>query len=177
VLCASLPWSLPARPKASCGASPPSLSLASCPTWQLGQWASGSCGASHAMSCFSSSQACCHQHHCHQHHCHAVQAAVVICSDVFANLLALCPGCRFGLQGPTTAPSTACATGVHALGDAFRMVQRGEADIMVRGLTSTLPAAAPPHHAPPPHLLLLPLLPTLPPPPFRSAATQLPSSL
>ena len=39
----------------------------------------------------------------------------------------------FGLQGPCTSVSTACATGSNAIGDAFRLVQMGFADIMIGG--------------------------------------------
>ena len=39
----------------------------------------------------------------------------------------------FGLHGPCTSVSTACATGSNAIGDAFRLIQHGAADIMISG--------------------------------------------
>ena len=44
---------------------------------------------------------------------------------------------QFGLKGPNFAIATACASGSHAIGEAFRIIQRGEADMMVAGGTET----------------------------------------
>lgn len=38
-------------------------------------------------------------------------------------------------KGPSTCPVTACASAAHAIGDAFRVLQRGEADFMITGGT------------------------------------------
>ena len=40
---------------------------------------------------------------------------------------------RFGLRGPNSCAVTACATGNHCIGDAFRIIQRGDADAMLAG--------------------------------------------
>ena len=40
---------------------------------------------------------------------------------------------RLGLKGPLSAPCMACSTGAVAIGDAFRIIQRGDADIMLAG--------------------------------------------
>ncbi len=40
---------------------------------------------------------------------------------------------EFGFKGPNTCVVTACATGTHTIGDAFKIIQRGDADIMIAG--------------------------------------------
>lgn len=50
-------------------------------------------------------------------------------SDIAAGHISI----HFGLKGPNYATISACATSSHALGDAFFLIQRGSADLMVSG--------------------------------------------
>ena len=45
---------------------------------------------------------------------------------------------RTGARGPIATPATACAAGSQAIGDAFRMIQWGAADVMIAGGTEAL---------------------------------------
>ena len=45
---------------------------------------------------------------------------------------------RFGLKGPNSAVATACATGLHAIGDSYRMIVNNEVDAMIAGGTESV---------------------------------------
>ncbi len=52
---------------------------------------------------------------------------------LIVNMASGCISIEHGLKGPNSACVTACASGNHAIGDAFKIIQRGDADIMVAG--------------------------------------------
>jgi 3-oxoacyl-[acyl-carrier-protein] synthase II len=55
-------------------------------------------------------------------------------------IINLAPGqisIKFGAKGPNVSSVSACATGTHSIGNAFHLIQRGDADVMIAGGTES----------------------------------------
>ncbi len=57
----------------------------------------------------------------------------MIIPDIAAGYVAI----TFGAKGPNLCPVTACASGANAIGDSFKIIQRGDADVMICGGTES----------------------------------------
>jgi 3-oxoacyl-[acyl-carrier-protein] synthase II len=53
--------------------------------------------------------------------------------SIITNLASGWIAMRFGLRGPNSCVSTACATGNHAIGDSLELIKRGASDVMIAG--------------------------------------------
>ena len=70
---------------------------------------------------------------------------------------------RFNARGPNYATVSACATSAHAIGDAFRCIQYGDADIIITGgAEATVTPMAIQMFNGPPRVLRVPRVPWLP---------------
>ena len=57
--------------------------------------------------------------------------------NILINMAAGRVAIKFGLKGPLHAPATACAAGASAIGDAYRTITYGDADLMLAGASES----------------------------------------
>ncbi len=62
---------------------------------------------------------------------HAISPFFV--TQLIINLAAGQLSIKYGAKGPSYSQVSACSSGAHAIGDAFRLIQRGEVDVMICG--------------------------------------------
>lgn len=63
----------------------------------------------------------------------ASQISPFLIPMLIANMASGLVSIELGFKGPNSAAVTACASGSHSIGDAFKIIQRGEADVMATG--------------------------------------------
>jgi len=63
----------------------------------------------------------------------ARRVSPLLIPKIIPNMTAGCVGIDLGIKGPNISMATACASSAHALGESMRVLQRGEADVMISG--------------------------------------------